>query len=104
MKNLNQFIKLPVLKYPDWIIKDFDNLQSNKLIEEVEEFLIEDDKLKKACELFDILQVSFSFLDRFDKDTIDQAYQLNMQKHKDRQKFDIIGKYEIFKIMHRKSP
>jgi hypothetical protein len=95
-------MKLPVLKYNSLLVSNFDIVQSNKLIEELEEYMAENDSIKKACELFDMLQVCFSFFDKFDKDIIDQAYQLNMKKHKDRQKFDIIGKYEIFKIMHKK--
>jgi len=39
MKNLNQIIKLPVLDYSKIEIDEFDQLQSNKLIEEIEEFL-----------------------------------------------------------------
>ena len=102
MKNLNQIIKLPVLDYSKIEIDEFDQLQSNKLIEEIEEFLIEDDTLKKACELMDVIQVALSFLDRFDIDTIDQAWRLNIDKHKERKKFDIVGKYEIFRILHKK--
>jgi predicted house-cleaning noncanonical NTP pyrophosphatase (MazG superfamily) len=102
MKNLNQIIKLPVLDYSKIEIDEFDQLQSNKLIEEIEEFLIEDDTLKKACELMDVIQVALSFLDRFDIDTIDQAWRLNIDKHKERKRFDIVGKYEIFRILHKK--
>lgn len=101
MKNLNQLIKLPVLKYPS---DNFENIQINKLIEEIEEFRQEKDcrKTEKACELLDLLQVSLSFLELFSVDEIDQAYRLNLEKHKDRQEFEIIGKYEIFKIMYKK--
>jgi len=102
MKNLNQLIKMPVLDYGNIEIDDFDNIQSNKLIEEIEEFLSENDTLKKACELIDVIQVALSFLDRFDINTIDQAWRLNLEKHKDRKIFDIVGKYEIFKILHKK--
>lgn len=102
MKNLNQLIKLPVLDYKDIEIDEFDRRQSEKLIEELEEFLSENDTLKKACELIDLIQVAFSFVDRFDIDTIDQAWRLNFDKHKDRKVFDIVGKYEIFKILHKK--
>jgi hypothetical protein len=50
----------------------------------------------------DVIQVALSFLDRFDIDTIDQAWRLNIDKHKERKKFDIVGKYEIFRILHKK--
>jgi predicted house-cleaning noncanonical NTP pyrophosphatase (MazG superfamily) len=102
MKNLNQLIKLPVLDYSNIEIDKFDKLQSEKLIEEIEEFMIETDTIKKACELMDVIQVALSFLDRFDIDTIDQAYRLNLEKHKERKRFAVIGKYEIFKIMYKK--
>jgi predicted house-cleaning noncanonical NTP pyrophosphatase (MazG superfamily) len=102
MKNLNQLIKLPVLNYSNIEIDKFDKVQSEKLIEEIEEFITETDTLKKACELMDVIQVALSFLDRFDIDTIDQAWRLNNEKHKERKKFEIIGKYEIFKIMYKK--
>jgi predicted house-cleaning noncanonical NTP pyrophosphatase (MazG superfamily) len=102
MKNLNQLIKMPVLKYS--LDLDFENRQIEKLFEEIEEFRQEKDcrRTEKACELLDLLQVSLSFLELFSVDEIDQAYRLNLEKHKDRQEFEIIGKYEIFKIMHKK--
>jgi len=102
IKNLNQLLKLPVLEYKK-NNNGFVFEQIDKLHEEIEEFENEKDELKKCCELFDVLQVSLSLLDIFNVDTIDQAYRLNMQKHRDRDIFKIVGKYEIFKIMHKKT-
>ncbi|MDD5589430.1 MAG: hypothetical protein PHP92_05220 [Candidatus Nanoarchaeia archaeon] len=102
MKNLNQLLKIPILQYDTNDKKQFEKYQARKLVIELAEFEIEKDELKKACEALDVLQVSFSLLNLFDHDTIDQAWRLNLEKHKDRKIFDIVGKYEIFKILHKK--
>lgn len=104
MKNLNQLFKLPILRYPEnwkYTIEKFDDIQLEKLYEEIEEYVAETDDIKKCCELFDIIQVVFSLLENFNKDTIDQAYRLNLDKHKCRKKFDIVGNYDIFKMIKK---
>jgi hypothetical protein len=103
MKNLNQLLKIPILQYDTLNDKkQFEKYQSRKLVIELEEFEIEKDILKKACEALDVLQVSFSLLNLFDHDTIDQAYRLHYEKLKNRNQFPILGKYEIFMIMNKK--
>lgn len=104
MKNLNQLFKLPILQYPEqWkdTIERFDDIQLEKLYEEIEEYVAETEDIKKCCELFDIIQVVFSLLENFNIDTIDQAYRLNLDKHKSRGKFKIIGNFDIFKIIKK---
>lgn len=103
MKLLNQLLKLPVLRYDnqEWY-GNFKTLQLEKLFEEMQEFKKEDDILNKACEYLDMLQVVLSFSDMFSNDVLDQACRFNNEKHQKRKKFDIIGKYEIFKILNKK--
>jgi len=104
MKNLNQLIKLPVLDYACLEMNkiEFEEAQILKVKEEIEEFTTEKDKINKCCELFDIIQSSLGLLELFSVDEIDQAFRLNMEKHKERKRFAVIGKYEIFKIIYKK--
>jgi len=101
MKNLNQLLKLPVLKY-DLIDKsNFEKNQIDKILEEIEEFETEKDYLKKCCECLDVIQVSFSLLELFNQDIIDQAWRLHNEKLKKKKSFEIKGIFEIFQICNR---
>lgn len=91
---MNKII-LPRLLYESLDSSTFEIEQIEKLLEELEEFTKENDYQKKASELIDIIQVSFSLLNLFNNDIINQACLNNVKKHKTRKKFNIIGKYTI---------
>jgi predicted house-cleaning noncanonical NTP pyrophosphatase (MazG superfamily) len=99
-KNLNYFFKLPILQY-NKENENFEKDQVNKLLEEIEEFQNEKDLIKKCCELFDIIQVVFSLLNLFSLDDIDQSFRLNIEKHRNRGLFQVLGYFDIFKLLKK---
>ena len=103
MKNLNQLLKLPVIDYKENLVdkSNFEKLQIDKLLEEIEEFETEKDYLNKCCECIDIIQVSFSLLEIFNQDIIDQAYRIHLEKIKNKKGFEIKGIFEIFQICNK---
>jgi len=103
MKNLNQLLKLPVIDYNSSLIdkSNFEKLQIDKLLEEIEEFETEKDYIKKCCECMDIIQVSFSLLELFNQDIIDQVWKFHLEKLKNKKCFELKGIFEIFQICNK---
>jgi hypothetical protein len=86
---------LPLLEYNLQDKGNFEIQQIEKLFEEITEFRIEQDYIKKANELIDIIQVSLSLLNLYNNDILDMACKNNYEKHENRNIHAILGKIEI---------
>lgn len=86
---------LPILKYQTLDKSEFERMQIDKLFEEIKEFRLEKDYIKRANELIDIIQVCLSLLNLFDTDILTIACGKNYEKHQKRNIYEILGNIKI---------